>query len=299
MTTDRDEFISFLKTQKRYAARTLVIYRQALDEFYLFMEDPHLDFSRVTLAHLRAYTASLLDKGLSATTVYQRLSALSSYSKYLIRMDKLASNPLALLIRPKKAQRLPQFYSESCMDHLFAMQYAEEAEATPAQWQIRTIIRLLYGTGIRRAELAGLRINDFDPTRSVLRVLGKGNKERDVPLEPVLVQDLQDYLTVRRAVVPASKDAGWLFCDQEGNPLPLTKISKLVHAALAADSGFTGKKSPHVLRHTLATHLLNRGADLNSIKELLGHSSLAATQVYTHNSFEALKKTYNKAHPRA
>jgi len=285
---ERSEFIDFLRVQKRYSERTQSIYDQAIKDFYKFMdfqaeENP---MELVTLTSLRAYTGSLLEQGLSTSTVYQRLSALSSFCNYLVKKEKLRDNPLKLLIRPKKGRRIPEFYSQTSINA-----WIDHKENSPTP--VSVMIHLLYATGIRRAELAGIRVRDMDFERSLLRVRGKGNKERDVPLSEEMVRDLQRFLEEREVPSP------WLFSRKNGDQLALTTISKMVHKELAREPAFTGKKSPHVLRHSLATHLLNRGADLNSIKELLGHTSLAATQVYTHNSFEVLKKAYKKAHPRA
>ncbi len=285
---ERREFIEFLRVQKRYSERTQSIYDQAIKDFYEFMDFQADDnpSELLTLSSLRAYTGSLLERGLSPSTVYQRLSALSSFCNYLVKKGKLRDNPLKLLIRPKKGRRIPEFYSQTSINDW--IDHKEEAP-TP----VSVMIHLLYATGIRRAELAGIRVPDLDFDRSLLRVCGKGNKERDVPLSEDMVRDLQRFLEEREVPSP------WLFSRKNGDQLALTTVSKMVHKELARDPAFTGKKSPHVLRHSLATHLLNRGADLNSIKELLGHTSLAATQVYTHNSFEVLKKAYKKAHPRA
>jgi len=285
---ERSDFIDFLRVQKRYSIRTQSIYNHAITDFYNFMDFQKEDnpMKEVSLNHLRAYTGWLLEQGLSPATVYQRLSALSSYCNYLVRKGKLPDNPLKLLIRPKKGRRIPEFYPEASINNLI-----DRSESSPTL--VSFMIHLIYATGIRRAELAGIRIEDIDFYRSLLRVRGKGNKERDVPLGKGLVRDFQQFIAERNINSP------WLFCRKDGQPLALTTISKMVHKELSGEPGFTGKKSPHVLRHSLATHLLNRGADLNSIKELLGHDSLAATQVYTHNSFEALKKAYKKAHPRA
>lgn len=285
---ERSEFIEFLRVQKRYSERTQSIYDQSIRDFYKFMDFQAEDnpMELVTLTSLRAYTGSLLDQGLSPSTVYQRLSALSSFCNYLVKKGVLADNPLKLLIRPKKGRRIPEFYSQ---DSINAWIDHKEVSPTP----VSVMIHLLYATGIRRAELTGIRVRDLDFERSLLRVRGKGNKERDVPLSADMVRDLQRFLEEREVPSP------WLFSRKNGDQLALTTVSKMVHKELSREPAFTGKKSPHVLRHSLATHLLNRGADLNSIKELLGHTSLAATQVYTHNSFEVLKKAYKKAHPRA
>ncbi len=285
---ERSEFIEFLRVQKRYSERTQSIYDQSIRDFYKFMDFQAEDnpMELVTLTSLRAYTGSLLEQGLSPSTVYQRLSALSSFCNYLVKKGKLADNPLKLLIRPKKGRRIPEFYSQNSINA-----WIDHKEASPTP--VSVMIHLLYATGIRRAELTGIRVRDLDFERSLLRVRGKGNKERDVPLSADMVRDLQRFLEEREVPSP------WLFSRKNGDQLALTTVSKMVHKELSREPAFTGKKSPHVLRHSLATHLLNRGADLNSIKELLGHTSLAATQVYTHNSFEVLKKAYRKAHPRA
>ncbi|MFA5752280.1 MAG: tyrosine-type recombinase/integrase [Bacteroidales bacterium] len=285
---ERSEFIDFLRVQKRYSERTQSIYGQAIKDFYKFMDFQGEDnpMEQVTLTSLRAYTSSLLELGLSPSTVYQRLSALSSFCNYLIKKGKLRDNPLKLLVRPKKGRRIPEFYSQTSINA-----WIDHKENSPTP--VSVMIHLLYATGIRRAELAGIRVRDLDFERSLLRVRGKGNKERDVPLSEEMVRDLQRFLEERKVPSP------WLFSRKNGDQLALTTVSKMVHKELSREPAFTGKKSPHVLRHSLATHLLNRGADLNSIKELLGHTSLAATQVYTHNSFEVLKKAYKKAHPRA
>ncbi len=285
---ERSEFIEFLRVQKRYSERTQSIYDQSIRDFYKFMDfkDEDNPMELVTLTSLRAYTGSLLEQGLSPSTVYQRLSALSSFCNYLVKKGKLADNPLKLLIRPKKGRRIPEFYSQNSINA-----WIDHKEASPTP--VSVMIHLLYATGIRRAELTGIRVRDLDFERSLLRVRGKGNKERDVPLSADMVRDLQRFLEEREVPSP------WLFSRKNGDQLALTTVSKMVHKELSREPAFTGKKSPHVLRHSLATHLLNRGADLNSIKELLGHTSLAATQVYTHNSFEVLKKAYRKAHPRA
>lgn len=285
---ERDAFITYLRVQKRYSERTQIIYSQAISDFYTFMgfSPESASMQGVELADVRAYTGSLIEEGLSPSTIYQRLSALSSFCQYLVARGKLRDNVLNMLVRPKKEQKIPAFYPEDSINKLIDNQ---DDNLT----QVDLMVHLLYATGIRRAELAAIRLEDLDFDRLVLRVTGKGSKERMVPLTPSLVRDLQSFIANRNV------DSPWLFCRKDGHPLALTTISKMVHKALSLEPGFTGKKSPHILRHSLATHLLNRGVDLNSIKELLGHASLAATQVYTHNTFETLKKTYKKAHPRA
>ncbi|MDD3522710.1 MAG: tyrosine-type recombinase/integrase, partial [Bacteroidales bacterium] len=189
---ERSDFIDFLGVQKRYSERTLAIYNHAITDFYNFMgfQDEDNPMKQVALTHLRAYTGSLLEQGLSAATVYQRLSALSSYCNYLVKKEKIRDNPLKLLVRPKKGSRIPEFYPEEKINNLI-----DSSETSPTQ--VSMMIHLLYATGIRRAELAGIRMEDLDFYRSLLRVRGKGNKERDVPLGRGLVRDLQQFIANR------------------------------------------------------------------------------------------------------
>lgn len=282
-----EAFLEYIKVQKRYSTRTVQLYRKALSDFLVFIAKP---LCEATLSDGRNYTASLLESGYSPRTVNLQLSAISSFYSYMVREGRVEDNPLTLLHRPRQSVRIPEFYTAEAVAHLL------EAPVAPDYVSVRNhvILSVFYNTGIRRAELASLRLQDLDFARSQLRVLGKGNKERFLPLNAALVRDLQEYLNLNDR-----PDSEFLFSDLKGRKLSLTFISTMVHRVLASFQGFTGKKSPHVLRHSLATHLLNAGADLNAIKEQLGHSSLAATQVYTHNSFESLKKVYRDAHPRA
>jgi integrase/recombinase XerC len=212
----------------------------------------------------------------------------------------LESNPVRKVPRPKQDKKLPQFYTEKAIDNYFD-ESRRRVEEEPDDFRLlrnRMIMLVLYATGMRRAELCGLNIADFDAGRQLFRVLGKGDKLREIPVPALICQEISLYLEKLREMYPDNPE-GKFFLTDRGAPLYLAFVDNLVRNELSGVEGFTGKKSPHVLRHSLATHLLNRGADLTSIKEILGHSSLAATQVYTHNSFEQLKKTYLTAHPRA
>ncbi len=303
-----DDFIGYLQLQRRYSPRTLALYREAAEDFYACVE-PGVPFDelsekvaveRLTPREIRSYIASSMDQGgLGARTVNQRLSALSTWCRYLMQRGKLAANPVCKVPRPKEEKRLPQFYTETSLENYFGESLARcEATGEFGPLMNRTVLLILYSTGMRRAELCNLRIRDFDPARRTFRIVGKGDKPHEIPLPALICQEIDVYLKRNEQEHP-DNPGGYFFLTPHGKPLYPAFVDNLVRKELSGVKGFTGRKSPHVLRHSLATHLLNRGADLNSIKEILGHSSLAATQVYTHNSFEQLKETYLTAHPRA
>lgn len=243
--------------------------------------------SCLTKDMLRGYVISLMKQGKKPSTVNRNLSSLSVFCRLVQRFGMLDSNPADSVRHLRQPNRLPVFYSESLMS-----EYLEASSGTPME---RLIVKMLYGTGIRRAELISLKVGDIDFSRKVMRVVGKGRKMREIPVADELLEEILLYLQqveTKQADMP-------LFSTAKGRPLYPVLVDRIVKKELKAEEGFSGKRSPHVLRHTLATHLLNRGADLNAIKEMLGHSTLASTQVYTHNSFEQLKKSYITAHPRA
>lgn len=310
-----DDFIRYLQVEKRYSQRTLDNYRDAVNGFYGYafdgsepMESGALE--ALTPSVVRGFIAAELDRGLSPRTVNMHLSALSSFCRFLMSRQLLDSNPLTRVPHPKTEKKLPQFYTERALENYFDATLAvcrDDAEAAggamlPADAFLRLRDRMmlltLYCSGMRRAELCNLKESDFDSARSVFRVLGKGNKLREIPLPSLICEELSLYLRENRRQHPDNPE-GLVFLTDKGRRLYLAFVNRVVTKELSGYEGFTGKKAPHTLRHSLATHLLNRGADLNSIKEILGHSSLAATQVYTHNSFEKLKQTYLTAHPRA
>ena len=310
----KEKFIEYITVQRRYSSRTAELYRSAIDEFCAFVF-PELDLplpdarlkEALTPTMIRGFIAEGLENGLSARTMNLRLSALSSFCNWLVRNGFLDSNPVKKVYRPKEDRPLPQFYTQPSMEALLEKeeeQAAEEAEASKdgkepfADLRTRMIILTLYATGMRRAELCNLKVGDFDSGRQVIRVTGKGDKTREIPVPDRICKELLLYLRRLKEEMGFGY-SGWFFVTDKGGQLYPAFVNKVVKTALDGQEGFSGKKSPHVLRHTLATHLLNNGADINSIKEVLGHASLAATQVYTHNSFEQLKQTYLTAHPRA
>ena len=296
----KENFIRYLQVGRRYSPQTVRLYEEAVTEFYAFLEEETVTPEAMTPQNIRSYIAYGLDTGHSARTMNLKLSALSTWCNWLLRQDLLESNPVKKVPRPKEDRKLPQFYTEKAIDNYFdeSRRRVEEHPDDFSLFRNRMILVILYATGMRRAELCGLNIADFDSGRQLFRVTGKGDKQREIPVPALICQEILLYLEKLREAYPDNPQ-GKFFLTDKGEPLYLAFVDNVVRSELSGIEGFTGKKSPHVLRHSLATHLLNRGADLTSIKEILGHSSLAATQVYTHNSFEQLKKTYLTAHPRA
>lgn len=301
-------FLDYISLQKRYSKRTAALYEEALREFYAFMYPEKSDIAALTKTelldvlvsnNLRGFVAQGLESGLTARTVNLKLSAISSYCSWLVKQGELPDNPARKVYRPKETRRLPEFYTEQSLENYFEMKESDfEGEETMAHLRARMLIMVLYSTGMRRSEICNLRVGDFDAARGVFRIVGKGDKPREVPVPALICRYILLYLK-RLGKEFSSENDSFFFVTDKGAQMYPAMVNNIVKAELSKAEGFTGRKSPHLLRHSLATHLLNNGADLNSIKEILGHSSLAATQVYTHNSFEQLKKTYLTAHPRA
>ena len=292
-----EDFINYIGIQKRYSERTIQLYSDYVKELREFIspEGDNEFIGELKPQVIRGFISAGLESGLSSRTVNLKLSAISSFCNFLQRAGKLEANPVKKVHRPKTSSRLPLFYTENSL----ADYINKEAESGNfLSLRDRTIVLMLYTTGIRRAELASMNISQWDRSRGVVRVTGKGDKEREIPVTDELDKALRVYESEMKEFYADNK-SGRLFLTDSGQPLYLSFVNKVVKRELGSAKGFTGKKSPHVLRHSIATHLLNNGADLNSIKEVLGHSSLAATQVYTHNSFEQMKKIFLTAHPRA
>jgi integrase/recombinase XerC len=292
----KESFLEYLQIEKRYSSHTVRSYLNDLDQFFLFLTSTGQsdDAAGVTSHDIRGWVVSLLDNGYSAVTVHRKISCLRVFYRYLRKEGVLKGDPLEKVALPKRKKRLPQFVEESAMDTLLDRDFFGEGFAGVRN---RTIIEMLYLTGIRRAELIGLKDSDVDLEGGTLKVTGKRNKQRIIPVIEPFAGRLRDYV-VQRDREEGSVKSGWFFATSSGNKLYDKYVYNIVNRYLAMVTTIE-KKSPHILRHTFATHMLNRGADLNSIKELLGHANLSATQVYTHNTFEKLKKIYKQAHPRA
>ena len=287
-------FISYLNLQKRASPLTSKNYESDLIQFFSFLKSEFSSFSlpEITHQHARAFMAHLMDNKQSAKTVNRKLSTLKSFFKYLVRSHVLTINPMQKLQGPKIAKKLPVFIDEGQIDDLFSKYtFAPGFEG----FRDKLVIDVLYQTGLRRAEIMSLKESDVDLYNGQLKVLGKRNKERIIPFGMGLKRNLEAYLNVKKEQNLINP---FLLVTLKNTPLTAQKVTKIVNEVLAAVTT-NSKKSPHVLRHTFATHLLNNGADINAVKELLGHASLSATQIYTHNTIEKLKKSYNQAHPHS
>jgi len=292
--TTTEEFLRYLQAERRYAKHTVIAYKTVLNQFHTFCQDNGKEGMDLNFRTIRSWVVFQMDSGISPRTVNKKLAALSTYCKYLIRKGLLLSNPVERVLKPKMSKRNPVFVEQRNMDSLLDnYDFGPDFEGV----RNRLIIDLFYQTGMRRSELLGLRTGSVESKVKSLKVTGKRNKERLIPINDVLSQAIGQYLVLRAGVVTDPKvDA--LFVTSAGAPAYESLIYRIVRKYLALVTT-VNKKSPHVLRHTFATHMLNDGADLNAIKELLGHANLSATQVYTHNTFEKLKSIYNQAHPRA
>lgn len=298
------KYIDRLSGQKRYSQRTCELYSDILTGFASYAESGNDDAALVEALNpsiVRSYEVHLMDrKKLSPRTVNLHLSVLSGFCRWLMKEGRLKANPVRSVSRPKEEKRLPVFYREESMDEFYRATTGTEEFGSYEDMLSRLIVSILYSTGIRRSELIGLRNDSVDFSRKVLRVRGKGDKVREIPLLDTLAQEISLYLQKKEEEGLSSGLADSpLLLTKKGNALYPVLVDRAVKKELSKVPDITARKSPHALRHTLATELLDGGTDINCIKELLGHSSLAATQVYTHNSIAKLKSVYKQAHPRA
>lgn len=289
-------FLNYISTEKRYSKHTENAYSNDLNQFLLFLaESYHVDSPVAASSQMiRSWVIDLMEKENGSRSVNRKLSTLKSFYRYLIREGALTENPMTKVSAPKVKTRLPSFVDKDAMSALLSDEMFEDDFAGHRD---RLILMLLYYTGMRRSELIGLSRNSFDLYNKSLKVLGKGNKERIIPINDELSTLLQRYLTKRDEQEFQNSDKN-LLVTNNGKALYPNFVYRAVRDHLAKVST-SEKQSPHVLRHTFATHMLNNGADLNSIKEILGHANLSATQIYTHNSIEQLKLIYKQAHPKA
>ncbi|PNW27369.1 tyrosine-type recombinase/integrase [Formosa algae] len=288
-------FLDYLLLEKNYSALTVNAYKKDLQDCLDFItaeyeQDTLVD---VNYPQLRRWIVSLVESGLSNRSVNRKLSALNSYYKFLMKVGDLDQNPLAKhkALKVKKTIQIP-FSEKEVKSVLDDFPHEHDFEGL----RNRLIIELFYSTGIRRIELVQLQVADFNLSNHTLKVLGKRNKERLVPLLPSVIEVIVLYLQARKSLNHIT-DTGYMFLTQKGVKIYETLVYRIINNYFSLASTKV-KKSPHILRHSFATHLLNQGADLNAVKELLGHSSLASTQVYTHNSIAELKKVYLNTHPR-
>lgn len=295
-----DKYLSYLRIERNASPHTITSYRRDLEDFTEFLEiydsESLDDVSRVNRFSIRAWMGHLSDNGLSNRSIGRKVSCLKSFFKYAFARGHVDQNPALLVSVPKADKRLPDTVQQIDINALFD----EMPSETGWDFQTRAIIELLYATGIRLAELISINVEDIEHSSDLIRVMGKGSKERYVPFGAKAREAIEEWISHRKSYVDkeaADADRKALFLSKSGKRIYPVAVQRLVKKQIARVSEIR-KKSPHVLRHSFATHMLNKGADIRVIKELLGHAALTSTQVYTHTSVEHLKKVYEDAHPR-
>ena len=301
----KDRFVAFIQFEKRYSPHTVTAYRNDLDQFYSYLD---LQFGiseirEVTHPMIRSWVVHEIEKGLTPRSINRKLTTLKSFYKFLLREGLVDENPMRKVISPKNSKRLPVFMEK---EHIrLLLDDLKFDEGFPGL-RDRLIIEMFYATGIRLSELVKMKETDLDFHHCNVKVLGKRNKERLIPFSNKIRDLLQFYLEERSEFIRKmsisnrkfTKDSFYLFLTNSGRSIYPKMVYRVVNRYLSLVTTLK-KRSPHVLRHSFATHLLNNGAELNAVKELLGHANLSATQVYTHNTIEKLKKVYKQAHPKA
>ena len=289
------KFLSYIQYERRGSPHTLVAYKTDLEQFVLFLFSQNQSVEEATHRDIRSWQIALMEDNDTARTINRKLSTLKAFYRFMLRNKYLTTNPMDKVIAPKQSKRLTHFVSEQDMDTVFDyLEFSNDFEGK----RDRTILELFYATGIRLSEMMQIKKGDLDFHSGTIKVLGKRKKERIIPIAPQIVQLLKEYINFLEKSFGFVNYNENIFVTVKGKPIYPKLIYRIVRKYLDAATTID-KRSPHVIRHTFATHLLDNGADLLAIKELLGHSSLAATQIYTHTSIEKIKKTYKQAHPRA
>ena len=285
-----EEFFGYIKSEKRFSDHTIISYTTDLNQFSKFLKDEYdiLDQSKASFKIIRNWVSILVESGLKSNSVNRKISTLKTFYKFLCMYNYSNSNPTLKLLSPKSSKRIPVFVEKENMNNLFDSNFFDNSFCGRRD---KLIIELFYFTGIRLSELINIKISDLDFVNSQIKVLGKRNKERLIPITYNVLNTLSDFINMFNL-------KNFLFSDENGKKLYSKKVYRIVNKYLAKISTIH-KRSPHVLRHTFATQMLNNGADINAIKEILGHANLSATQIYTHNSIRKLKNVHKQAHPKA
>ncbi|WP_334059071.1 tyrosine-type recombinase/integrase [Polaribacter sp. P097] len=286
-------FLDYLSHEKNYSKHTVIAYQKDLNSFKSFIQINfgQEDLLEVNYSQIRSWIVSLVEDEISNRTINRKISSLKSFYKFLQKTEQIKSNPLQKHKALKVAKKVQVPFSQKEV----ATVLESNTENSFVSIRNKLMVEIFYSTGIRRAELINIQLKDINSGSNVLKVLGKRNKERLVPILNSVLKTLNLYLNHRKNI---SNNSEYLFITEKGNKIYETLVYRVINSYFSKVSSKV-KKSPHMLRHSFATHLLNEGADLNSVKELLGHSSLASTQVYTHNSLDAIKQVYNQAHPKS
>ncbi|MBU3010155.1 tyrosine-type recombinase/integrase [Polaribacter vadi] len=289
-----DSFLEYLSLEKKYAHNTVTAYKNDLISFrdFLATEFNQENLSEVHYNQIRTWIVSLVDLKISNRSINRKVSSLKSFYKYLQKTHQIEINPLSKHKALKVEKKIQVPFNTKEISEVINL-VSHQSDFTSVRNKL--IIELFYSTGIRRIELINIKERDINLSESTIKVLGKRNKERYIPLLKSVSQTLKKYLKLKQEFSIGLEE---LFITEKGNKIYENLVYRIINSYFSRVSS-KEKKSPHILRHSFATHLLNEGADLNSVKELLGHSSLASTQVYTHNSLEAIKRVYNQAHPRS
>lgn len=291
----KSKFLQYLQTERRYSHHTIIAYQNDLNQLEQFAKEEFdiLELKDIDSMVLRSWMVVLLESGMDARSINRKISTCKSYYTYLLRNGEIKSLPTSKLSSPKAKKALPKFVKENEMIHLFdEINFSEDKFGT----RDYLIIEVLYSCGMRLSELIGIQTKDIDISNSSIKVLGKRNKQRIIPIHEKLLFQIKKWIEFKLEEPNFNQE--YLLVTDKGEKLYPKFVYRKVNYYLGRVTSLQ-KKSPHVLRHTFATHMLNNGAELNTIKEILGHANLSATQIYTHNSIEKLKNIYNQAHPRA
>jgi integrase/recombinase XerC len=287
-------FLEYLVLERKYSKHTVTAYKKDISSFFVFCADEYEteNLKDVNYSQIRSWIVKLVDDRISNNSINRKVSSLKSFYKFLQKTEQIKSNPLVKHKSLKVAKKVQvPFTSKEINEVINNLDIGDDFKSL----RNKLIVELFYSTGMRRAELINLKLESISFQSKTIKVLGKRNKERLIPLIPSVIKTIEEYLSFKKEI---TTDSDYLFVTEKGKKIYETLVYRLINNYFSNVSTKV-KKSPHILRHSFATHLLNQGADLNSVKELLGHSSLASTQVYTHNSLEKIKQAYNQAHPRS